>query len=65
MWRFVCLKEMIPHVYTVPFDVEPQATELTWLDMRIVLESGEIGAKEKHTESLFPLRRILVCCAGS
>ena len=28
-------------------------TRGTWLDMRIVLESGEIWAKEKHTESLF------------
>ena len=44
---------MVPHVYTVQFDVEPQATVLTWLDMRIVLESGEIWAKEK-TYRVFP-----------
>ena len=34
MWCFDCLTEMVPHVYTVQCDVEPQATVLTWLDMR-------------------------------
>ena len=38
---------MIPHVYTVQFDVEPQAATVTWLDMRIVLKTSEILAKEK------------------
>ena len=47
MWCYECLKEMIPHVYTVQFDVEPQAAIVTWLDMRIVLKTGEIWAKEK------------------
>ena len=53
---FDCLTEMVPHVYTVQCDVELQATVLTWLDMRIVLESGEIWAKEKNIQSLSSLR---------
>ena len=45
---------MIPHMYTVQFDVEPQAATVTWLDMRIVLKTHEIWTKEKRTVS--PLR---------
>ena len=32
MWCCECLREMIPHVYTVQFDVEPQASIVSWLD---------------------------------
>ena len=42
MWCFSFLAEMIPHAYTVQFDVEPQTAEPSWLDMRIVLESGDV-----------------------
>ena len=47
MWCYECLREMIPHVYTVQFDVEPQAAIVSWLDLRIVLETSEIWTKEK------------------
>ena len=47
MWCYECLKEVIPHVYTVQFDVEPQAAIVSWLNMRIVLETSETWAKEK------------------
>ena len=46
MWCFDCLKEMIPDMYTVKQD-----TEFTWLDMRIVSESGEVWTKEKYRVS--------------
>ena len=51
MWCFTCLAERIPHVFTVHFDVEPQSAELIWLDLRVVLESGEILAKAERGES--------------
>ena len=28
MWCYECLREMIPHVYAVQFDVEPQAATI-------------------------------------
>ena len=46
MWCYDCLREMIPHVYTVLFDAEPQVAMVSWLDLRIVLETSEIWAKE-------------------
>ena len=33
MWCYECLREMIPHVYTVQFDVEPQAALVSWFEM--------------------------------
>ena len=33
------------------FDVEPQSAELIWLDLRVVLESGEILSKAERGES--------------
>ena len=47
MWCYECLEEMIPHVYTVQFGVEPQAAIVSCLDRRFVLETSEIWAKEK------------------
>ena len=52
MWCYECLKEMIPHVYTVQFDVEPQAAIVSWLDMRIVLETSEILGRGKNVPYL-------------
>ena len=49
-----CLAEMVPHVHTVHFYVEPQAAELVWLHMRIVSESGEMwGKKRAESPHLF------------
>ena len=38
----------------VHFDVSPQSAELNWPDMRVVLEPGEIWAKEKTYRSSPP-----------
>ena len=63
LFQFSCLAEMMPLVYTVQSDGEPQNAAPAWLDMRVVLESCETWAQEKAYKDLRAfLHRTSGCC---